>query len=51
MNRVNYVKEEFSFNKRWNESKRIRKKYPDRLPVICEVLKSDIKNLILDKIN
>ena len=44
-----YFKEEFSFNKRWNESKRIRKKYPDRLPVICEILKTDIKNLILDK--
>lgn len=44
-----YFKEEFPFNKRWDESKRIRRKYPDRLPVICEVLKSDIKNLILDK--
>ncbi|WBW72711.1 autophagy associated protein Atg8 [Schizosaccharomyces osmophilus] len=36
-------KDDFSFEKRKTESQRIREKYPDRIPVICEkVDKSDI---------
>ena len=26
----------FSLNERWNEASRIMKKYPDRIPIICE---------------
>jgi len=38
--------EEHSFEKRLAEAERIRKKYPDRIPVICEkALKSDIPNI------
>jgi GABA(A) receptor-associated protein len=29
-------KSKYSFNERLDESSRIRKKYPDRIPIICE---------------
>lgn len=35
------------YEKRCEDSKRIRDKYPDRIPVICEIGKSS--NLMLDK--
>lgn len=38
-----------SFDKRLEESNRIRKKYPDRIPIVCE--KSNQKDIDLPKID
>ncbi|EEB07327.1 autophagy associated protein Atg8 [Schizosaccharomyces japonicus yFS275] len=39
-------KDDYSFEKRKTEAQRIREKYPDRIPVICEkVDKSDIATI------
>ncbi len=38
-----------SFDDRFNESDRILKKYPDRIPIICEIHKSSSNILKLDK--
>ena len=37
------------FSKRKEESLKIRTKYPDRIPVICEIYKKDRHELKLDK--
>jgi GABA(A) receptor-associated protein len=42
-------KQTHSFAKRCEESARIRSKYPDRIPIICEVRPADRKRLVLDK--
>jgi GABA(A) receptor-associated protein len=43
-------KSEVSFEKRLEESSRIRKKYPDRIPIICD--KSDnVRNLDIPSID
>jgi GABA(A) receptor-associated protein len=38
-----------TFDKRQEESLRIKAKYPDRIPIICEVSKNHKDKLILDK--
>ncbi len=38
-----------NYDKRRSESLRIKAKYPDRIPIICEVYKRDRKELNLDK--
>lgn len=38
-----------TFEKRREESTRIRSKYPDRIPIICEVYSKDRKEIDLDK--
>jgi len=40
-------KKEYTFQKRYEESSRIRSKYPDRIPIICEKLNSG-NNLITE---
>jgi GABA(A) receptor-associated protein len=43
-------KKEYPLEKRKVESATIKNKYPDRIPVVCEVLKSsDSNEIILDK--
>jgi GABA(A) receptor-associated protein len=39
----------FSFEQRLNESLRIREKYPDRIPIICERMKTEKKLPNIDK--
>ncbi len=41
-NKPYYFKEKYSFEDRFDEVQRIRKKYPDHIPVICEKYKNDI---------
>ena len=38
-------KQKFSFDFRKEESKRIRMKYPDKIPVVCEKLHSRDPNI------
>ena len=40
---IKSYKEKFEFSKRRNETNRILKKYPDRIPIIVEVSSSNIK--------
>jgi GABA(A) receptor-associated protein len=42
-------KQNFSFEKRLEESLRIRQKYPDRIPIICERMKTEKKIPNIDK--
>jgi len=37
---VSSFKNQFSFEQRFNESKRVTEKYPDKLPIICEKISS-----------
>ena len=49
MYKVDEFKTRFSFEKRLAESARIIEKYPNRLPIIVEVHKSNNKDIILDR--
>ena len=38
-------KNKFSYEKRYTEAKRIRFKYPDRIPVICQMIGKNLPDL------
>jgi len=42
-------REKYPFIKRQEESSKIKAKYPDRIPIICEVAKRDADVMSLDK--
>jgi GABA(A) receptor-associated protein len=42
-------KDKHTYEKRKDESDKIRAKYPDRVPIVCEVSHKDRNTLILDR--
>ena len=43
-------KQQYSFEKRFNESTRVRTRYPERIPIICERSKTQNSLPFMDKI-
>lgn len=46
--RIEY-RERVPFATRKDESTRVRAKYPDRIPIVCEVYKEHVSELVLDR--
>ena len=49
LNEYYEFKYEYTFEQRFTESNRVLNKYPDRIPIICERLKTSINCPLIDK--